>query len=293
MNQKNLAMKNIWIISIFIFPFLLSCSDEAEEPDLIAPTIEMSQPQIFGSYSEFIPFNSLFTDNEALATYSIDIHGDFDDHDHGRVAIDPRLNIFSFKENYSLPPITSFQVNDTIPLPDSLLAGPYHFIVQSIDRAGNATDFQNGTNVEILIQIANSSMAIIDITNIVDDELVIAVNQPFLVKGKITDTTEGKLAGYQEVNIDLSTPSEGFDDGHGKLSDFNESLYQETYERNDLDPYTNPDGSLSIESMVNYTLSSEEAGQLQSQGIDHLIFTLIVEDFQGNITFSILDVHII
>lgn len=286
-------MKNIWIIGVLFFPFLQACNDDEEEPDLTAPTIEMSRPEIFGSYDEIIPFNALFTDDEALATYSIDIHGNFDNHNHGRVAIDPNLHQFSFKENYSLPPIASFQVNDTISLADSILAGPYHFIVQSIDRAGNATDFQNGTNVEILIQLANSSMAVIDITNIIHDELVIEVNEPFLVKGTITDPTEGKLGGFQEVKIDLATPNENFDDGHGRISDITDFLYQVTYEKNDLEPYTNPNGSLNIESMVSYTLSSEEANLLQSEGIDHLIFSLFVEDMQGNITFSILAVHMI
>ncbi len=69
-------------------------------------------------------------------------------------------------------------------------------------------------------------------------------------------------------------------------------MFENFLERSQLSPYYNPDGSLDISGMVNFTLNDQELSTLQSEGTEHLEFTVEVHDLQGNISIEWVGVHI-
>lgn len=271
---------------------LAACESDLP-PDLTPPHIELDNPKMGGKFSAgtYIPFNALFSDDQSLGTFSIDIHNAFDDHGHGRIAEDPELSKFSYKRNFELPPSTAhiIALPEEIFIPVETMAGPYHFIVQAIDAVGNATSFQDASNVEREIQITNASMARVDITNILNDELEIEADFPFIVEGTITDPPHPALQGFELVYIALGEPDEGHAHEHERMA---ENLFENYTEGSQLDPYYNQDGSLNLSKLINFTPGSQDLSTLQNEGVDHLVLTIEVHDIQGNITFELVPVHI-
>ena len=78
------------IISILFFSFLfVSCSKE-DEGDTIKPVIDLLEPEEgailrIGS-SHGVHFEMNLHDNEAIASYKINIHNNFDGHSHTRAS---------------------------------------------------------------------------------------------------------------------------------------------------------------------------------------------------------------
>jgi len=278
---------------LFVGSLILSACSVDPSIDLDPPHIEVNDPAD-GSKAEagsYILFNALFSDNQALGTFSIDIHNAFDGHSHGRIQEDPDLIKFSFRKNYDLPPVTAHLIAlpQDILVPAETQAGPYHFIVQAIDAEGNATSYQDGSIVENEILIINESMARIDITNLVNGELEISGGTPFDVEGSITDPPHPTLQGFEMVHIILGEPEEGHSHDHARTTAY---LFESTLHNSELTPYFNPDGSLDIAGMINYTPDESELAVLESEEVEHLELMVEVHDLQGNITIEKVAVHI-
>ena len=163
--MKNSRSKTGFLIIALIFIGIVSCDDADSLVDLTAPVIEVRNPE-YGKLlpaGEFIAFEAGFIDDVELATYNIEIHENFGGHGHGRIAMvnnDPALIKWSFKESFIIPDgLRLFEevLEDHILIPNNAIAGPYHFIVQAIDKAGNSTSFQNNSAVELEILITNDS----------------------------------------------------------------------------------------------------------------------------------------
>ena len=163
------------------------------------------------------------------------------------------------------------------------MAGPYHFIVQSIDAAGNSTSFQNGTNVEIEIFLANNSMAVVSITNLENDKLEILPNIPFNVEGTIRDPDHPTLQGFNEVFISLGEDHE-HGDHSGRLT--LENVYEIEYEGAQLIPFEIEPGLLDLSSMIVFTPDNTFFDKINNEGIDELLLSIQVIDLQGNYTVS-------
>ena len=297
-------MKNIYLIIGIVIPllslFLSGCIEEDTLVDTQAPVIELLEPDLYENYAAgfFIPFEANFTDNVALKTFSIDIHNNFDGHSHGRISEDPDLIKWAYKENFDLPEVTSQkeQMDDVIGIPDKVMAGPYHFIVQCIDRDGNATNYQDGSNIEIEIYLTNESMANIEITNLQDSVLNIKTGIPFNVEGKISDPPHinTSLNGLLKILITLGEPAENQlnNHDHGRLSDEHTHLFEVEFDEMEIESMLDMNGFIHIEELIDYTLSVDEDAELKSEGIDHLELKIIVHDKQGNIAINSTLVHI-
>ncbi len=93
------------IISILFFSFLfVSCSKE-DEGDTIKPVIDLLEPEEgailrIGS-SHGVHFEMNLHDNEAIASYKINIHNNFDGHSHTRASEAGVTKPFTFERTYT------------------------------------------------------------------------------------------------------------------------------------------------------------------------------------------------
>ena len=290
------------IILIFGLLFLSGC-DDLQLIDVKGPTIEVKVPE-WGAYliaGTFAPFEATFTDDFELATYNIEIHENFSGHGHGRVAYileDPALLKWSFKQSFTIPAgLNIFQaiLEEDIEVPSNAIAGPYHFIVQAIDNAGNSTSFQDDSAIELEVYISNDSQPIINITNLDNGELTIEKDVLFMVEGDITDHTVGEFAGITSMDIILG--EEAHDDSEhvhgGRIA--SADLVDMFFEEQELQQFM-VNESIILEivfAYINFSLSQTQLDELIAEHIDHLLLTIIVNDNQGNIAVSNTDVHVL
>jgi hypothetical protein len=300
MNNRNSKI-GILIIALVVIG-VASCDDADTLVDLTAPVIEVRDPE-YGKLlpaGDFILFEAGFIDDVELATYNIEIHDNFSGHGHGRIAKandDPTLLKWAFKESFLIPEgLRLFEaiLEDDILIPGNAMAGPYHFIIQAIDKAGNSTSFQDNSAVELEIMITNESQPVVRITNLVNGELEIEKDKLFMVEGDISDPTVGEYAGISSLDVVLAEEDEhGVDHDHGGRV-ASESLMDVLFEEADLENFM-IDEKIILEdvfSEIDFKLADPEFQELMDEEVDHLVLKMTVKDEQGNITVSRTDVHI-
>lgn len=293
-------MKSNRIFLALILLATFAC-DDYDLIDTTAPSIEVKIPENLqdikaGGYARF---EAGFIDDFELATYNIEIHENFGGHTHGRkaaIAEDPSLSKWAYKQSFLIPDgLTLFQavLEEEIEIPSNTLAGPYHFIVQAIDKAGNATSFQDDSAVELEVYITNDSQAVITITNLVEGELELEMGVLLMVQGNVTDPTTGEYAGMHSLSVILGEGNIEHDHDHGgRVAD--EDLIDVFFEDQELQQFMENDTIIldKVFEYINFTLSQAQLDELISEEIDHLLLTITVFDEQGNIAVSNTDVHV-
>lgn len=292
-------------LSIIGLMFFSGCMNPDDAMlDITPPDIDMvfPLPRTDQAAGGFINFEASFTDDLELGSYSIDIHDNIDGHGHGRIAhpaTDPSLIRWSFKRNYTIPPgliLFVAQHDDDIEISAKAVAGPYHFIVQAVDLAGNATSYQDGSTREVEIYITNDSQPVVNITNLVNGELELAQGIQFVAEGWITDPTSGPYAGIHLLEVILG--EDHGDDGqhdHARFAqDEHGDLIHADYEGPELLTFTT-DGAIQLDKIfqqINFHPGQEQMDDLLADGLDHLLLTLKVKDEQGNLTLDHTPVHL-
>ena len=272
--------------------------------DITAPKIDVLKPQAWDSVAAggFVDFEATFLDDLELGSYSIDVHDNLDGHGHGRISQpndDPSLERWIYKKNYSIPEgyiMFVAQHDDDIAVAENSMAGPYHFVIQAVDQAGNATNYQDGSTIEFEVLIMNDSQPVVNITNLVEGELEIESGARFIVEGDISDPTTGTYAGMHSMEVLLGEDhEEAHDHVHGRIEqDEHSNLIDVDYEGSDLEVFM-IDGIIQLDLVfesIDFTLSQQQLDELTSEGIDHLLLNLKVMDEQGNLTISRTIVHI-
>lgn len=298
--MKGIVWNTLTVMMFLALWGMSGCNDDGETIDTSAPVIELENP----AYGEFfaagnsVHFEASFTDDIELGSYNIVIHDNFDGHAHGRVAKaneDPGLLKWSFNQSYDFAPgLKNSDVNlhDELEIPQNTMAGPYHFIVSALDKSGNSTSYQDGSTIEIEIYITNTSMPVVDITNLVNDELEIEVGEVFMVIGTISDPTVGTYAGMHAIDIILG---EGNNEGHdhgGRVA--SSELIDAYFEDAELETFMVNDAIVldKIFEDIGFTISQAQLNELIAEEVDHLQLMIKVFDEQGNIAVSITDVHV-
>ncbi|PKB44202.1 uncharacterized protein DUF4625 [Cellulophaga sp. RHA19] len=149
----------------FFLPLLTiisSCSsDDSSDKDEEKPTISINYTQGFPQpcvqlvKGETYSFRAQVTDNKALASYSLDVHNNFDHHTHddqeGECNLEPikqAINPFIYMENYTIPEgSTSYEINVSLTIPDDIDTGDYHCAYSVTDQTG----WQSRTSIDIKI----------------------------------------------------------------------------------------------------------------------------------------------
>lgn len=143
-------MKVILYTSLVLLLATTACSS-SDDPtkDQQAPVIEYdgqtSNPLDCQVYrrGDVIPFNYTFTDNEALGSFNIEIHNDFDHHTHSTSIAECPLDAkkspvhpWVYNKDYPIPGGEKhYTARIDIPIPTDIDEGDYHFMIRVTDAA--------------------------------------------------------------------------------------------------------------------------------------------------------------
>ncbi|UNZ00043.1 DUF4625 domain-containing protein [Zhouia spongiae] len=141
---------------------LLACSSSDDnEVDKDKPTISVNYAGGFPRSCEILERGQTYTfkaqvaDNVALASYSLDIHHNFDHHTHddqgaqcNLEAIKQAVNPMIFMKNYTIEGGgTSYEINIDLTIPEDIDTGDYHCQYSVTDQTG----WQSRTSIDIKI----------------------------------------------------------------------------------------------------------------------------------------------
>lgn len=123
------------IISVFT-----ACDDDGG--DTTPPVIELNKPAeganlMIGSA---ICFDMELSDNEMLSSYKVEIHNNFDGHEHGRSSsrAEDGTTPFQFQKSWSVAGQKNAKIHHhEINIPENATPGNYHLMVYCTDDAGN------------------------------------------------------------------------------------------------------------------------------------------------------------
>jgi hypothetical protein len=148
-------MKNILLTPIVIIA-LLSCKKDV---DTTSPMINLYQINgedhiAIGEAGSEINISAELSDDKNLSQFKIDIHDNFDGHNHGKSAYSwAHVELINVSGVFAA-------VNKSIPVPIDITAGPYHAVARLVDAEGNESDFK-----EIELILKNGSEPSISISN--------------------------------------------------------------------------------------------------------------------------------
>lgn len=154
------TVKYICFLS-FLIAIAACSSNDSIEKDLEKPTISINYTNGFPQACEQLErgktynFRAQVTDNLELASYSIDLHHNFDHHTHddqlGDCDLEEKkdaINPLIFIENYSIANGgTAYEINTSITIPEDVDTGDYHCSLSVTD----ATGWQSRTSIDIKI----------------------------------------------------------------------------------------------------------------------------------------------
>lgn len=134
-------MKTSTILSVAALAASIFVSCNKDNGDTTKPVINLIEPEdgdellIGGEHG--IHFEMEVSDNEALASYKIDIHNNFDHHGHSKA--DDATVAFTFSRTYN---DIAGKKNATVHhhdilIPANATPGDYHLVVYCTDAAGN------------------------------------------------------------------------------------------------------------------------------------------------------------
>lgn len=132
-------MKKVTILTIMLLTcavLSLSCSNNS---DTTPPTINLIQPSE-GAILQIgadIHLDMVLEDNEMLSSYKIEIHNNFNNHEHGTKAIAETVP-FSYNNTWDVSSNKNKTVHHhEIIIPANATEGDYHFMVYCTDAKGN------------------------------------------------------------------------------------------------------------------------------------------------------------
>ncbi len=130
--------KNIlfFVLSAIMCVSFSACDEE--DADTTKPVITLDEPEDGDSLriGKSVHFECDFSDDEALGSYLIEIHNNFDGHGH-KTRADETVP-FSIKKSYDLSNLRNTHVHHhDIVISDNTTPGAYHLVVYCTDAAGN------------------------------------------------------------------------------------------------------------------------------------------------------------
>ncbi len=268
--------KSLKFLSFFlaVSAFFSSCDDDASEVvDVTAPSIsDVQYPETVEPGTALV-IRFKLQDETALGQVRIDIHDDFDGHEHENARI--KANPFEYSNVLeTMRGEREFTVEETINIPADAATGPYHLQIRYFDAAGNEGESYVG-EFEVT---SESSSPLITITNFgADEELELTVNEDgtkvLYLEGSIESRTAG---GLEEVHITVQHEEEG-GHSHGRIL-HDEPLYDREWDLAGAASFNLQDISPVID------LTAAEAG--------HYELSITARDVEGNTKVVTREIHV-
>lgn len=257
-------------MSMAIMLVSFSCKDDTPE------VVDTEKPEIIDvQHDEVVEpggeleISFLLEDNVALGEVRINIHDDFDGHEHERI----RLETTPFSYDNILDEMKgqkTYIVQEQIPIPESAATGVYHLQIRFIDAAGNEGDLFVSSFV-----IAGENSPAITITNFEEnEELELDENGILVLEGVVESRTEG---GLEEVHIMITEEEEGH--SHGRLKRDGEPLYEREW-------------MLDRAAVFIFEEEIDPAIDLSEAEPGHYLLTIVAKDMEGNMKTVEREVHI-
>ncbi|SBV95085.1 conserved exported hypothetical protein [uncultured Dysgonomonas sp.] len=128
------------IISIITSISFTSCSND-NDGDTTPPVINLTAPTEGAvlKIGSDIHFDMELSDNEMLSSYKVEIHNNFDGHNHTKsLKAEDATTAFAFQKTWSVTgQKTAKMHHHEIIIPENATPGNYHLMVYCTDAAGN------------------------------------------------------------------------------------------------------------------------------------------------------------
>ncbi|MDR3193863.1 MAG: DUF4625 domain-containing protein [Tannerella sp.] len=144
--KKNFVFYACSLAVVLVLAGFAACE---EESDTLKPSIELIEPAegevlLIGAD---VHFEMALSDNEQLGSYKIEIHPNFDGHDHDTKA-EAETEPFYFERSWDVSGKKNTSVHHhEIVIPENATPGDYHLIVYCADAAGNESHI--ALNIEL------------------------------------------------------------------------------------------------------------------------------------------------
>lgn len=143
-----MKLKHIYLPALLGISLFTSCSDDDDSLDATAPEIIVNEPTNDAHFhkGEEIHLDVDLLDNEALASYKIEIHSNFDGHTHGEARLLTTASPWAYQSTENIEGnVKEYNIHQHIVIPEDILEGAYHLGITAIDHVGN----QNQAFIEI------------------------------------------------------------------------------------------------------------------------------------------------
>lgn len=280
--MKKTMKKLLFVLPLIVVGSFMGCGKEESE-DLTAPTIAIEEPKSGASFKigTEVHFEAEFKDNEALATYHLDIHDNFDGHSHGRILVEK----FRYEKSFEVSG-KSMKVEEHIGVPKNATAGPYDLIVHAVDADGNSTSFKDASSKLLKIWLTNDEMPHIhfkDANGGKVTEFEGEAGKPLSFYGEVEDGV-GELQSVRVMVGHLEDASgEGHDHSARALQE--EHIYEEEFP-------VSGNSSVLIQDLLagkNISISQAQIDKLEKGEHYHLIVR--AEDGDENISQAHVEIH--
>ena len=141
--------KNFYLMTLLVF--LSACgADNEEDKDTQKPIINSEKIVACpGDCEQFVRggimhFTYVFQDNKELGKYNIEIHNNFNHHTHSTSAVECDMDDekqpekpWVYNQDFDIPSGQKSYISQiTIPIPDDIDKGDYHFMIRLTDKVG-------------------------------------------------------------------------------------------------------------------------------------------------------------
>lgn len=130
------------IVALSGMLFVTACSKENLKSDVTKPVIELISPQedetLQIGNTHGVHFEMKLSDDHALKSYKLNIHSNFDGHEHHTHSRTIQTVDFKFDKVYDVSGLKNTTVHHhDIVIPENATPGNYHLMVFCTDEAGN------------------------------------------------------------------------------------------------------------------------------------------------------------
>lgn len=259
---------NYFLISLLFITVLAisACSDEevdATNPTVSDVTLNELSEDIQVNPGSTMHFDAVFSDDVRLGEFKVDIHDNFDGHDHGRT-----LNAIAWDTTFIVELIGKNQtVHEDIEIPQNAATGPYHFNLQFFDEAGNEGDLMT-IEFEIVDPAAQPSIVILSPDP--NAEFETSPGASFTLMATVSDPD-----GLEEVHMEIMEAHDEHDHDHGRLTS-EEAIWEKEME-------LNGESQLAIDENITIPASADQG---------HYELKIKAKDLEGNYKVSKLEIHV-